>query len=682
MRVFLACTLVAGFAASGIAAGTSGAGATVVASGDATAIAAALSSPTAHVTGASFVAEPDGTPNGTSDAALADFPTDGSSFGILTTGDVNSVPNPGTFASTNAGGSDDVRGDTDNDVSILKVDVDVPSGSNCLAFDFKFLSEEYPRFVGTSYDDAFVAELDTSDWTTSGSAITAPNNFAFDGSGDVVSVNSTGIGGMTPANGAGTAFEGNGENPDGAATGVLHAFHQVSPGAHSLYFSIFDQGDHGVDSAVFLDNLRVGFVANPGVNCAQGATPVTYSLDLQPPTASNIVGAQHSVTATLTDQDGNPIVDAPVDFTVTGANPGTDTEATDDSGAATLTYTGTNAGSDQISACYDADDEAPCEAVASASADWAVPGLDVQSGLTPNPVTEGDNVVDDITVTATGATNHNVVADVTSDLGGNVISANPSQGFCDDESEGTLHPADETDNDVVCYLGDLTSGASATIQVVVNVPSSGSESGTFNVSTNATSDEVPAPGVTSEASTNVASSSSDSVSGYVPPGGSIDLGPGKPSDNTPTVASFALPGSGAGAQMTLDTETAPTGFCGGSACRGDLLGLTDFSGYTNPKSPAVLQIRFDRSIATHGANVKLYVQKSPEGPITPIAYCGPRPHWTHAQIHYSRVLQRNGLGPHSGYAVPSPCINAKKLTNHWLQVQILLLSGDPKIGFR
>ena len=106
-----------------------------------------------------------GTPNGTSDSPLAGFPTDGSTFGILTSGNVSNVPNVGTFTSVNNGGVA-VRGDTDRDVSILKTDFVAPPGSNCLTFDFKFLSEEFPNFVGGSVNDAFVAELDTSDWTT------------------------------------------------------------------------------------------------------------------------------------------------------------------------------------------------------------------------------------------------------------------------------------------------------------------------------------------------------------------------------------------------------------------------------------------------------------------------------------------------------------------------------------
>ena len=44
-----------------------------------------------------------------------------------------------------------VRGDTDYDVAILRIDLNVPAGVNCLSsFDFRYLSEEYPEFVNTT----------------------------------------------------------------------------------------------------------------------------------------------------------------------------------------------------------------------------------------------------------------------------------------------------------------------------------------------------------------------------------------------------------------------------------------------------------------------------------------------------------------------------------------------------
>ena len=248
--------------------------ATITPSSTALTIAQAIASSSLTVTAASFVAvPPSGTPNGVSTSVLGGFPVDGADYGILTSGDVSSVDQPGAFADSDDGGGN-VRGDTDLDVSILKVDVTVPAGANCLTFNFKFLSEEYPVYVGSSFNDAFIAELDTSDWTTSGSTISAPHNFAFDASNDVVSINSTGLGGMSPAAGVGTAFDGPaGPGPDtnGAATALLGAATPVTAGAHSIYLSLFDQGDNALDSAVFLDNMRTGSVPNPATDCKQGA---------------------------------------------------------------------------------------------------------------------------------------------------------------------------------------------------------------------------------------------------------------------------------------------------------------------------------------------------------------------------------------------------------------------------
>ena len=52
------------------------------------------------------------------------------------------------------------------DVSILKIDLEVPAAANCLSIDFRFLSDEYPESSASSFNDAFIAELDNSTWTT------------------------------------------------------------------------------------------------------------------------------------------------------------------------------------------------------------------------------------------------------------------------------------------------------------------------------------------------------------------------------------------------------------------------------------------------------------------------------------------------------------------------------------
>ena len=92
------------------------------------------------------------------------------------------------------------------DLVQLKVDLNVPAGRNCLSLDFRFLSEEFPEYVGSAFNDGFVAELDTSDFQATSDAITAPNNFAFDSLGDVISINTTGASGFSEAEAAGTTI--------------------------------------------------------------------------------------------------------------------------------------------------------------------------------------------------------------------------------------------------------------------------------------------------------------------------------------------------------------------------------------------------------------------------------------------------------------------------------------------
>src|SRR5438874_3559442 len=220
------------------------------------------------VTGANLDRPPIGTPDAVSTTPLASFPTDGTGYDVLTTGDANLAGTGNTTGSSGAndnGATPSGRGNTAFDVSTLRVDVNVPGGLNCLRVDFRFLSEEFPEYVGSQYNDAFIAELDTSDWAASGPTITAPHNFAFDPSHNPISIDSTGFAHMTAGEAAGTTYDG--------ATPLLVAQTPITWGPHSLYFSIFDQGDHVFDSAAFLDNMTLGTQSVTG--CQKGAQPLS-----------------------------------------------------------------------------------------------------------------------------------------------------------------------------------------------------------------------------------------------------------------------------------------------------------------------------------------------------------------------------------------------------------------------
>jgi hypothetical protein len=195
---------------------------------------------------------PGGQPVAIGDKPLSGFPRKGGSFAILSTGCALFADNPNSSPSLGCrNGGVKTRGA--RDVIIWRIRVNVPQGANCLSFRFKFLSDEYPEWVGSEYNDALIAEVGRSPgWDASGNrdpSITAPRNFATTRDGNLVSVNGTGVARVTRKAAKGTTYD--------AATGKLRASTRVKPGNRLLYISLFDQGDRQYDSAVFIDRLLV-----------------------------------------------------------------------------------------------------------------------------------------------------------------------------------------------------------------------------------------------------------------------------------------------------------------------------------------------------------------------------------------------------------------------------------------
>jgi hypothetical protein len=328
-------------------------------------LAGALTTPSAPTGAAGFATVPArGTPHGVVDSRLGAFPTDGPTFAVLTNGDAAFADDANT--ATNSGvdlGAGASRGDTDRDVSVLRIPF--TATGTCLRFDVAFLSDEFDEFLNDQYNDAFIAELDSSTWSTSGSAITAPGNFAFDDAGRPLTINATGPATFSEANAAGTTYDG--------ASPLLTASTPVTPGDHVLFLSILDQGDGNVDSAAFVDNLRTD-----SGECRQGTTDL--ALDLTPDSATSATGGTHTVAAELT-QGGTAVAGAPVAFSVSGANSATGTVSTDSTGVARFTYQGAAPGIDTITACHDAGGDGTCEAADSAIKEWTGgttgPGLSI-----------------------------------------------------------------------------------------------------------------------------------------------------------------------------------------------------------------------------------------------------------------------------------------------------------------
>tara|TARA_R110002096_G_scaffold44526_8_gene120205 strand:+ start:9631 stop:11025 length:1395 start_codon:yes stop_codon:yes gene_type:complete len=140
-----------------------------------------------------------------------------------------------------------------NDYSEVSLALQVPQNAQAFSFDFNFMSIEFPEYVCTSFDDTFIAYLESEAFT---------GNVSFDSMGSRVSIN---VGFFTVCEGTagctgeadllGTGFESGADG--GGGTGWLTTTAPVVPGEKiNLTFMIFDEGDRILDSTVLLDNFR------------------------------------------------------------------------------------------------------------------------------------------------------------------------------------------------------------------------------------------------------------------------------------------------------------------------------------------------------------------------------------------------------------------------------------------
>ena len=269
----------AALVAAGLLVTAASAGAAVTPSRDANAVAAAIPAAGMSIGAASFLSiPPNGNPAGVSDSPIAPFPADGPGYAVLSTGDVtlsDQADQAGVFASADDGGAAAPagRGDTARDVTVLAIPINVPAGANCLSFDFRFLSEEYPDFINSQFNDAFIAELDSSTWVSSGSVIGGlENDFALDATGAPLTVHSAQAG-LSEPNGAGT--------PYGGASAPLRAKTAVTPGAHTVILSVLDLNDNAYDTAVFADALRTS--NESAATCVRGSQAIGPGLAITGP---------------------------------------------------------------------------------------------------------------------------------------------------------------------------------------------------------------------------------------------------------------------------------------------------------------------------------------------------------------------------------------------------------------
>ena len=163
-----------------------------------------------------------------------------------------------------------------NDVAVLHLVIKVPNNAKGLSFDFNFFSGEWPEWVCTTYNDAFIAYLKSSAFNNG-----QPDNISFDAKKNPVSVNNgffdrcspkpakvgcLGTPSMHACAGGDADLKGTGfydpgshcgqQDSGGGATGWLTTSAPVKQGETiNLDFMIWDTGDAVYDSSVLLDKF-------------------------------------------------------------------------------------------------------------------------------------------------------------------------------------------------------------------------------------------------------------------------------------------------------------------------------------------------------------------------------------------------------------------------------------------
>ncbi|RZK12681.1 MAG: T9SS type B sorting domain-containing protein [Flavobacterium sp.] len=202
---------------------------------------------------------------------------------VLSTGNANSAPGPNTSNLSEDGGTWYNQGDAELEAIILeatgtpmlsrnatKLEFDFVPLSDEISFDFIFASEEYGQFQ-CSYSDSFAFILTNT-------ATGVKTNLAVTEAGDPISVVTIRDAMFNPAGQTCTSMNPNqfgeyygtfpgGLNPLGApvnfegVTVKLTAFSEVDPGTtYHIKLVIADRSDASYDSAVFIENFKIGDV--------------------------------------------------------------------------------------------------------------------------------------------------------------------------------------------------------------------------------------------------------------------------------------------------------------------------------------------------------------------------------------------------------------------------------------
>ncbi len=162
-----------------------------------------------------------------------------------------------------------IIGSITNDVAALKISFKNDSTIKGFTFTYAFGSEEYPAYVGSQYNDAFVVILDGENICNDiNNNFVSVNNSLFNiDNNDTPSIN----------------LQWNG------FTYVVKVSEQLLPGNHTIKFAVADVGDFRLDSGVFLSNFKFSYDSLSNIPLVDIASDQEFSVTSIIP-AGTIIG--------------------------------------------------------------------------------------------------------------------------------------------------------------------------------------------------------------------------------------------------------------------------------------------------------------------------------------------------------------------------------------------------------
>ena len=318
--------------------------------------------------------------------------------------------------------------------------------------------------------------------------------------------------------------------------------------------------------------------------------------------------------------------------------------------------------------------------------------LPVTEASSPALTTAGNQVQQVFTVTNNSdGPQTGVTFTGTFPAGTTIQSITPSQGSCFTGGPSAI----------LCDLGTLASGGTATVTALVTVPA-GFAPGTFAPTATSASDSTGTADFADLPGTQVVAPGGGQAGGYVPPGGTITTGPaiaGEPDRRLVHAAEH-----GGRRADHADHRADDTDVLRWPALPGPAATLSPFGGgYNDPRNPPMLDLSLDKSVVQQfGPSWNVWVQKE-DPTVAPykVPDCKTEFWWTKHKVKIP-VWKKGGWGHghwnHGHWewewhwkwdlhfekvAKPSPCVAKRYIDkNGDSHTLVYVLSGDPKFGRR